>query len=282
MAGHDTILVTGATGRVGGQVTAQLSRTGATVRALVRDPGTAVLPDGVEVVRGDLADAGSLDAALKGVDSVFLVFPTMRADHAAPAVIAAIAEHARRLVYLSAAGVSERATGILASHAGMEGLIESSGLEWTFLRPSGFAANTLAWADQVRAGNVVRWFYAAATRSLIHEYDIGAVGVRMLTEQGHGGARYHLSGPEQLTQAQQVETIGAAIGRPTRFDEITTDDARQEFFADLPTDIVKSIMDGQAEFLRQPEAVTSTVADLTGTPARTYRQWVTDHAADFR
>ncbi|WP_326645195.1 NAD(P)H-binding protein [Streptosporangium sp. NBC_01755] len=76
------ILVTGATGKVGGQAVAQLLEAGAAVRALTRNPSSARLPEGAEIVPGDLADPGSLDTALDGVDSVFLVWPTLSADHA--------------------------------------------------------------------------------------------------------------------------------------------------------------------------------------------------------
>ncbi|MGS2645479.1 SDR family oxidoreductase [Streptosporangium sp. G12] len=79
------ILVTGATGKVGGQALSQLLDAGVAVRALTRDPASATLPEGAEVVRGDLADPATLDDALDGVESVFLVWPTLSADHAAPA-----------------------------------------------------------------------------------------------------------------------------------------------------------------------------------------------------
>lgn len=230
--------------------------------------------------------ADTLDAALDGVDAVFLVFPTLRADDAAPAVIAKIAEHVGRIVYLSAAGVGdnpdEHAGGIIGSHARVERLIEQSGMEWTFLRPGGFAANTLMWADQIRAGNVLRWFYGAATRALVHERDIGAVAVRALTEEGHGGKSYHLTGPSQLTQVEQAHAIGEAIGRPVRFEELAPEVARQELFAGLPAMLVDSILNGHAKMVRHPEPVTSTVEDLTGARARTFQQWATDHASDFR
>lgn len=215
MTKNSTILVTGATGKVGGQVVRQLPGTGAAVRALTRNPDAVTLPDGVEVVGGDLSDADTLDDALEGVDAVFLVFPTLQADDAAPAVIARMAEHVGRIVYLSAAGVAdnpdEHAGGIIGSHARVERLIEQSGMEWTFLCPSGFAANTLMWAEQIRAGNVLRWFYGAATRTLIHEH---AVAVRTLTEEGHGGKRYHLTGPSQLTQVEQAHAIGGGDRPP--------------------------------------------------------------------
>jgi uncharacterized protein YbjT (DUF2867 family) len=282
MSGHSTVLVTGATGRVGGQVVRQLMRRDVTVRALVRDPGAASLGDGVELATGDLSAARSLATAAQGVDSVFLVFPTMRADAEAPAVIAELAAHARRIVYLSANGAAESTGGILGSHGRLERLIGESGVDATFLRPSGFAANTLMWADQVRAGDVVRWFYGSAARSLIHEYDIAAVAVRALTEDGHDGAVHHLTGPEQITQIDQVAAIGDAVGRTVRFQDIPPETARAEFFAGMPASIVDSILRGQAALVDNPEAVTSTVRDVTGTPARTFGRWAADHAGDFR
>jgi uncharacterized protein YbjT (DUF2867 family) len=96
------ILVTGATGKVGDSVLSQLRDQGLAVRALVRDPRRAALRDGVEVAHGDLADPASLGSALDGVDSVYLVWPTLAADHAAAATVAEIAQRARRIVYLSA------------------------------------------------------------------------------------------------------------------------------------------------------------------------------------
>jgi uncharacterized protein YbjT (DUF2867 family) len=87
---------------------------------------------------------------------ILVTGPTLAADHAAAATVAEIAQRARRIVYLSANGVAEETTGgVLASHAWLERLIEDSGLEWTFLRPTGFAANTLAWAEQIRTQGVV-------------------------------------------------------------------------------------------------------------------------------
>jgi uncharacterized protein YbjT (DUF2867 family) len=277
------ILVTGATGRVGGSVLSQLLDKGVEVRALVRDPRRAALPEGVEAVRGDLADPAGLGPALDGVDSVFLVWPTIAADHAAPATIAEIAKRARRVVYLSANGVSSDATeGILGSHATLERLIEDSGLEWTFLRPTGFAANTLGWAPQIRAEGVVRWVHGAARRALIHERDIAAVGVLALTEDGHAGARHVLTGPQAITQVEQAHTIGEAIGHPVRFEEVAPEVARRGILADLPPGVVDGILAAHAALVANPEQVTTTVERLTGRPARTFAEWAADHATDFK
>lgn len=287
------ILVTGATGKVGGQAVSQLLDAGVAVRALTRDPASAALPEGAEVVRGDLADPATLDDALDGVESVFLVWPTLSADHAAPATIKAIAEHARRIVYVSARGVPDPApdapegdpNSILGSHALLERLIEGSGLEWTFLRPGGFAANTLMWASQIRDTGIVRWVHGAASRALIHERDIAAVGVNVLTGTGtgHAGARYVLSGPEPLTQIEQVTAIGEAIGRPVRWEELPPEVALRGLLDQgWPPEAAEGMIGAHAQMVTFPESATSTVEELTGSPATPFRRWAADHADDFR
>ncbi|MFF2810089.1 NAD(P)H-binding protein [Streptomyces sp. NPDC058000] len=284
------VLVTGATGNVGRQVTTQLVAAGGVeVRALTRCPETAGLPRGVEVVRGDLSDADGLDAALEGVDAVFLMWPFHGCAPAAP-VVAALGRHARRVAFLSSVSVQdgvepEAQPGPVGQwHRAVEQRIERSGLEWTHLRPSTFAANTLWWADQIRAGDTVRGAYGALSMVLLHEADIAAVAVRALTEDGHAEAVYTLTGPAALTQIEQVRVIGDVLGRPIRWEELSRDAARRQLLADdgFPDSFVDPLLDGYAEMLAAPRpAVTGTVAAVTGAPARTYRDWVADHAADF-
>jgi uncharacterized protein YbjT (DUF2867 family) len=275
------ILVTGATGTVGRQTVVQLLGAGAQVRALTRHPDAARLPGGVDVVRADLADPGTLAPALEDVEAVFLVWPFTTVE-GAPAVLDAIERETHRLVYLSSAG-GQRPDPVGLFHADMERLIEESTLNWTFLRPSGFATNTLLWAGQIRGDGVVRWPYGAAARSLIHESDIAAVAVRALTGKGHSGAKHVLTGPELLTQAEQVHTIGDVIRRPVRWEEVPPEAVRDGLVTAFGNaSFVDSALGTWARFVDQPEIVTHTVEEVTGTPARTFREWASDHAGDFR
>jgi uncharacterized protein YbjT (DUF2867 family) len=276
------ILVTGATGRVGGHVVAQLLREGVEVRALARNPEAARLPDGVQVVRGDLAAPAGLKDALDGVEAVFLLWPTLAADHAAEHAIATIGQHAARIAYLSSRGVpDDNPATILGSHTTVERLIEDSGMEWTFLRPDGFASNALMWAQQIREG-VVRWPYADMSRPVIHERDIAAVGVRVLLDGGHAGAKHVLTGPEQVTQADQVRLIGEAIARPVRFEELSPEAARNKLISDgWPSEAADQALRAWAEMLAAPLPVTSTVEEITGKRPLTFRDWAADHAKDF-
>src|SRR5215469_5846391 len=277
------VLVIGATGRIGRQVVAQLVERGAAVRAVTRDPAVANLPAGVDVVRGDLAEPRSLEPHLKGVASVFLLWPftspTAAAELAAR-LVEVLARQVRRIVCLSASAAAGEPGSFWAV---VERLIEASAAEWTFLRPTGFAANTLMWADQIRTGNVVRWPYGAATRSLIHEHDIAAVAVRTLIDDRHAGMKYLLTGPEAITQAEQVRIIGEVVGREVRWEELAPDAARQELVSAWgDPGFVDSALASWAAMVTQPEPVTGTVEEVTGMPPRTFRQWVLDHVDDFR
>jgi uncharacterized protein YbjT (DUF2867 family) len=143
-----------------------------------------------------------------------------------------------------------------------------------------FAANALWWwAPQIRAGgDVVRWPHLAAPTAPIDERDIAAVAVRALCEDGHAGAEYVLTGPQSLSQLEQISTIADVIGRSLRIEEISPEDARDELLTSIP----KMLLDAWAAAIGQPAFVTSTVAEITGAPARTFRDWAADHAAQFR
>src|SRR3954447_15258104 len=207
------IFVIGATGNVGRHVVSGLLERDVHVRALARNASVAGFPQGVDAISGDLMDAQGLARHLDGAEAAFLVWPFFSAD-GADEVVLTLARHSRRIVYLSAEAAGKRRDSFWAA---VERAIERSATEWAFLRPTGFAANTLMWADQIREAGVVRWPYGHAARSLIHERDIAAVAVRALTEDGPAGARHVLTGPETITQAEQAHAIGDALGRPVRW-----------------------------------------------------------------
>ena len=166
----------------------------------------------------------------------------------------------------------------------IERLIETSGLEWTFLRAGMFAGNARHfWGPQIRTGDVVRWPYLDAPTAPTDERDVAAVAVRTLCEEGHAGAEYVVTGPQSLTQAEQVQTIGRAIGRSLRVEEISPDEARTELLPVLgsPT-FVNMLLNAWAAAIGQPAFVTSTFAEVTGAPPRTFLEWATDYAAEFR
>ena len=283
------ILIMGATGNVGRQVISQLPATGVQLRALARNPHTAGLPPHVDVVRGDLTLADTLDGPLDGIDAVFLVWTAPRAA-VAPA-LERIVRQARRIVFLSSPYKTAhplfqgaQPNPVAALHAEIERVIETSGRQWTFVRPGMFAVNARHWwARQIRAGgDVVRWPYAAAPTAPIHERDIAAVAVRALSEDRHAGAEYVLTGPQSLSQFEQVSAIGSVIGRPLRIEEISPDEARRELLRIGPLPAVNMLLQAWAAAMGQPAYVTSTVAEITGVPPKAFLEWATDHAAEFQ
>jgi len=280
------ILVIGATGTVGRQVTSELIEANVRVRAFTRNPDSASLPPQVEIASGDLTIPDSLDRPLDDVDAVFLVW-TAPATAFAPA-FNRIAAKVPQIVFLSSPHQTphplfQQPNPLAAMHAEIERLIEASGLRWTFLRPGMFAANALHWwAPQIRAGNVVRWPYGEAPTAPVHERDIAAVGARTLCEDGHGRKNYVLTGPQSLSQREQVSIIGEVIGRSLGFDEISPEAARRDLSTLMPLPVIDMLLNAWAAAIGQPALVTSAVADITGKPARTFRDWAGDHSAEFR
>jgi uncharacterized protein YbjT (DUF2867 family) len=282
---RDVILVTGATGRVGRLVVDELLRAGASVRALTRRPEHAALPVGVDVVAGDLTVPASLDSALDGAVSVFLVWTAAPAT--APAVIARLAAQPRRVVYLSAPHQTphpffQQPNPMRDLHVEIERLLAGTSVDVTVLRPGMFASNALHWwAPQIRDGDVVRWPYADAETAPVDVRDIAAVAARTLVDGRHAGGDYVLTGPESLSQAAQVHTIGDAIGRSLRFEELSPDEFRREAEGTWPAGVADILLAAWRATLGRPAFVTSAVQEILGSPPRTFDQWAADHASAF-
>ncbi len=280
---HRTLVI-GATGVVGGQVLAQLVSAGYAVRALLRNPDAVRLAPDVEAVYGDLTLPETLDTCLDEIDSVFLVW--CAPPGTIVPVLERIVKHARRIVFLSSPYKTAhpmfqrpQPNPITPIHAQIEQLLESSGRQWTFLRPGMFAANSKRWwASQIRAGARVRWPYLSARSAPIDERDIAAVAVRALLEDGHAGAEYFLTGPESLSHLEQLAIIGTALGRSLDIEEMSPDEARRDF----PSGAINMLLQAWEGAMEAPPLISSTVEDVTGTPPRTFLDWATNNVAEFR
>jgi (4-alkanoyl-5-oxo-2,5-dihydrofuran-3-yl)methyl phosphate reductase len=282
------ILVFGATGMVGGEVARQLIAIGQTPRLLVRDPAKARAFAGrAEIVQGDLADARSLPAALKGIDSVFLLTGThggVDPQLEANAIDAAKAAGVARVVKLSVVGADNPFDTFGRLHAELEARLRQSGLAWTMLRPHFFMSNMLRWAGTIRSDGAVYYPTAQGRWCAIDPADIAAVAVTALTEPGHAGRAYTLSGPESLSAGEYVEKLSAAIGKPIRFINVplqaVRDGLRQGGMPDLHADPLIDLLGAMKA--NKLDFVSDGVAAALGRNASGFDAWADRNAAAFR
>ncbi|MFJ3522661.1 SDR family oxidoreductase [Pseudomonas sp. NPDC090203] len=220
-----TILVTGATGNVGGQVVEQLVKRGADVRALVRDPSKANFPAGVEIVQGDLLDVDSLRKAFAGVSTLFLLNAVV-ADEYTQAVIALnIAREAgiERIVYLSVIH-SDRFVNVphFAGKYGVERMIEHMGLNATILRPAYFMDNDHTIKDVITRYGIYPMPVGSKGLAMIDTRDVGEVAAIELLRREQSSVplpmeRINLVGPDTLTGTDIAALWTQALGRPITY-----------------------------------------------------------------
>jgi len=268
-----TVLVVGASGNVGRHVVTGLTAAGIVVRASSRTPDSLVVPDGVDTIGLDLTDPAGFTAALTGVQKVFL-YPN--ADGIVAFLDAARNADVEHIVLLSSASTlraDEDDNPVARWHLGVEQAVIDSGLPWTFVLPGALAVNALWWKHSIMYEGKVQIPYPGSHSAPVHEQDIADVAVSALTTDGHFKARYPLTGPESLSQRDQVELIGSAIGRQIDVKEMPVEQAR----AFLPEVLLRHL----AQAVDNPADVNETVREVTGHPARTFAQWAIDHRTDF-
>ncbi|GAB7182963.1 NAD(P)H-binding protein [Kitasatospora sp. Ki12] len=276
------ILVTGATGNIGRALLKELrAHSAGPLRGLTRDAARAGFPDGVEAVEGSLADPASLEPALSGVRSLFLV---SRLGPDADILAAAREAGVEHVLLVSSITVQTHPhLGPAAENLAVEQAVKGSGMDWTILRPTQFASNSLMWAASIRAHETVHAPYADAALPTIHPADIAAVARVALTEPGHHGRTYALTGPEPVTARQQTEAIAAALGREVPFAEISQQEAHARMAAVFGEEAADAVLDVTGGDLNDAiRAVRDTVEQVTGSPARPFRQWAAENAAAFR
>lgn len=273
------ILVTGATGNVGSELVKILAGKRQPVRGLVRSPRP--LPENVEVAVGNLDDAASLKAAAEGVKGVFLLGGYADTAGALAVFREAGVEHVALLSSRSVVGGQE-SNAVTGMHMAAERAVRDSGLAWTFVRASGFMANTLQWVPQLKAGNVVREPFADVPVAAIDPHDIAAVAAAALTENGHTGQAYAVTGPEALLPADRLRILAKVLGRELRLEALPNDVAREEMSRTTPAKYVDAFFRYFAEGEFDDSSVTTTVRDVAGKEPRTFTDWAEAHSGAFR
>ncbi|MFJ7210111.1 NAD(P)H-binding protein [Amycolatopsis sp. NPDC098790] len=274
-----TVLVTGARGHVGRAVLDALVAAGQDVRASSRDATTLDVP--TAKVSADLEDPSTLDAALDGVDSVFLY---TRPSGIEGFVKAAEAAGVRHVVLLSSGATLEPESAqsrIAALHHAVERALIAAPFGETRLNPGAFATNVLGWRADIASG-VVRTAYPDSRVGAIHEKDIGDVAAKILADGSHVGEALQLSGPEPLSFREQAAVLADVLGKPLPVEELSPEEAAERMVAlGWPPEVPPEVLRAWARTAREPSVVTDVVREVTGHAPRTFRQWVEDHRADF-
>ncbi len=284
---NNSILVIGATGNLGSEITRQLADKGHKVRVGVRKPEQYQATSGnVEAVRFDFDDPTTYCPALDGIKKLFLI--ALPLDPEAPVMLAPVIQAAKQagveqIVFTSAYGVDQNEEAPLRK---VERLLEASALGHTVLRPnffmdnfsSGFIAPMIQGADGI--------FVAAedARTSFIAISDIAAVAVAALTEEGHEGKAYNLTGPEGLDHSAVAATISAVSGRNITYQPISETDMRQGALENgLPEPNVEylSVL-YQATRAGYQAATTSDVEQVLGRPALSFAEFAQQNLAAWQ
>jgi uncharacterized protein YbjT (DUF2867 family) len=281
------ILVTGASGNVGGQVLKELMQTGATVRGMYRSSEDAAkAPAGANAVIADFADRASLDRALEGVDSVYLVCsPIPQLVELEGNMVEACREHdIKHLVLNSAFGAGVYNKSFPLWHFAVETRVRESGIPATILRPESFMQNIPAfYAGTINSQGA---FYVAggdAPIAFVDVRDIGAVAAKAITTDGHVGKTYTLTGPEALTYTQVAEKLSALLGKLVKYVALTQEQLRQSMHdMGMPPWQVEALADLQAYYTDGPGAkVTGDVRTVLGREPISFDQFLQDYAASF-
>ena len=277
------ILVTGATGNVGKELVKQLVDKGVQVRVLLRDQKkAAALGDRVEVVIGDLNKPETLWAPMQGVEKLFLVTP----DTGQVANLLKVAKQAgvQHVVKLSTIE-ADRSLGPGKWHRQQEELIKSMGFEWTFLRPTMMMVNTIEWwGETIKSQNAVYFPGGKGKVSPVDPRDVASVARTVLTEPGHEGQIYELTGPEAFTISEMVQILAKALDKPIRYTDVPVFAAAIGMLRfGLPFYVVMGLMQTLGALRRSEYAyVTDVVEQVNNCKPRTFNEWCRENIAAFQ
>ncbi|WP_330182636.1 NAD(P)H-binding protein [Nocardia sp. NBC_01503] len=276
-----TTLVTGARGKIGQSLIAQLHTAGLPVRAASADPSTLTVPAGVQTAELRLDAPETFDAALNGITQVLLYAEPAGIDSFVKSARTAGVEHIVLISSSSVLGPNAAEDSLGAHHLEVEHALAASGIPTTVLRPDAFASNALGWAWFISNGMPIEHAYADAEVAPIHTDDIADIAFAALTGHELRGGTYHLTGAEALTFRAQLAVLAEVLDRDIPVADITPEAARAQLIQHMPTEMADSLLAFWAAATQRPAPIADTTHSLLGTPARTFTQWVHEHASAF-
>jgi uncharacterized protein YbjT (DUF2867 family) len=284
------ILLTGVTGNVGGEVLKQLAEKKTPIRVLARDPSKLQGMQGdslIEAVRGDLSDSTSLEKALQGARSAFFLPPVdpRSTEYHDLFIDAARKAGVGHIVKLSAMGADPNASMTFGRwHGEGEKRLEESGIAYTHLRPSAFMQNILAFAAPIARQGMIFQPAGDAKISFVDVRDIAAVAVAALTETGHEGRTYEITGPEALSYFDVARIFADALGKTVIYVPTSPEDAHNALAASGVEEWrIQAILELYADYREgHGETVTNVVSEVARKQPFSYREFVRDHMSAFQ
>jgi uncharacterized protein YbjT (DUF2867 family) len=280
------LVVTGATGNVGRPLVRLLAGAGEKVTAVSRRVLDDGVPAGVRAVPADLADARTLRPALEGAEAVFLApAGDLLASAGSPGGLVEVIERSgvRRIVLLSSQASHTRPQAI--SHERLrdfERAVTTSGLDWTVLRPGGFASNTFAHIPSIRTARTVAAPSGDVGLPLIDPADVAEVAAAALRDEGHAGHVYALTGPSLVSPRQQAAALGAALGAELDFTELTRDEALAAMVGFMPEPVAQGTLDILCAPTGEEQSISPDAEKILGRAPRTFGEWARRNISAFR
>jgi len=277
------ILVTGATGTIGSFVCEQLKEVNADFIALVRSEEKAkpLNKKGINTVIGDFSDVASLENALTGIDRVFLLSVTSPESPKLQGNLIKIAKEKgiKHIIKVSALGTSlDSKFGIGRYHAMTEKDIRESGIPFTFLQPHSFMQNLIFESAAIKEQSTIYAPMGDGKIGMVDARDIAAVAVKALTEEGHEGKTYVLTGPEAISYYDIANVLTRVLGKEIKYVPVTSEVAHKgmldsgmpEWLADDLTGLNLVFAAGKAS------DISPDVEEVTGRKAHSIKDFVSD------
>jgi uncharacterized protein YbjT (DUF2867 family) len=281
------ILVTGATGTNGRELVGELKKRRVPFRAMLRDANKrSLLPEGVEIVEGDFAKPDTLARALDGVDHAFLVSPSSEQSGELEKSFITAAKNAgvAHVVKLSVIGADLHSTSRFQRfHREVEIELENSGMGWTNLRPNLFMQTTLSYKPTIVSQNAIFASAGNSRISAVDVRDIAAVAAVALTEAGHEGKNYVITGPEPLTHTEMAAHLSEALVKQVRYVDVPYSVSRDALLQmGIPAWQVEGIIELNDMYKRGEAAgVTDTLRSVAKKEPITFAQFAHDFANAF-
>lgn len=281
------ILITGATGNNGSEIVKQLLTTGLPVRALVRDSKKAnSLPSLVEIVEGDFAQPDTLERALAGVEKALLLSSVhpQQVEFQGNFINAALQSGVKHIIKFSMFGADANSPFLLAQwHGQTEKQLEASGINWTHLRPNDLMQNMQRFTATIQDQGTINLPLQNGRVSMVDLRDVAAVAVKALTESGHEGKIYEITGAEALSYNDVAQKLSTAIGHQIRFVNISPETAKigmiQSGMPEWAADMMITLYTQESK--DSNAKVTNTVYEVTGKAPNTFDQFAQEFASSL-